>query len=642
MKIKFVIMPLVIFLMVLFVGCQSTKDTEVKAKDTEIKILGTGDLHSILTDSMVSYVNEEREKNKNLLMVDAGDFYGTQSREMWEWSSGKKLINIKRNGRAEYDDIIKSSKDEVPIVKDMAKLKYDAVVLGDNEFVSNDKQSLDKLVSDFKNNNMPLVSANIYEQSGENYVQPYVMKNIKTDEGNVKVGILGLTIKEVGETLGLEDFEKDKKARELGEQADYKGKLYANDLVEDANKWVKVMEKKEKPDIIVAIVHSGEEPKNPKNPGNRIKELATTVEGIDAIVAGHTHEKIEQHTYKNNSGEEVIVTQPGAHGNSISKINFKLDKKNDKWFIKDKYSELKVFGKEVNIITTSGLNPKFSDEMAVNLFNERDRDVQPIFIDTGDFLNTNTKEMTKWAKEWQYNENKGIYKKINEWPIVYLGYDAVVLGSHEFTEDKETFEEKKSTLDYIIENFEEMKIPVLSANIYDESGENYVKPYIIHNVETREGNIKVGVLGLTTTDKDGEDLSSSSLSKDSKTSKIPEETGKLYTNNLVKDASEWVKVMQKESPDVIVAVVHSDNNSTLKNPSSEVKKLAMSVDGIDAIVVGHTKNKVEEHIYKNKSGDEVIVTQSGEDCYSKISLELRKENGKWNIINKYSKAIKMK
>ncbi|WP_016729439.1 metallophosphoesterase, partial [Clostridioides difficile] len=417
---------------------------------------------------------------------------------------------------------------------------------------------------------------------------------------------------------------------------------YANDLVEDANKWVKVMEKKEKPDIIVAIVHSGEEPKNPKNPGNRIKELATTVEGIDAIVAGHTHEKIEQHTYKNNSGEEVIVTQPGAHGNSISKINFKLDKKNDKWFIKDKYSELKVFGKEVNIITTSGLNPKFSDEMAVNLFNERDRDVQPIFIDTGDFLNTNTKEMTKWAKEWQYNENKGIYKKINEWPIVYLGYDAVVLGSHEFTEDKETFEEKKSTLDYIIENFEEMKIPVLSANIYDESGENYVKPYIIHNVETREGNIKVGVLGLTTTDKDEEDLSNSSLSKDSKTSKIPEETGKLYTNNLVKDASEWVKVMQKESPDVIVAVVHSDNNSTLKNPSSEVKKLAMSVDGIDAIVVGHTKNKVEEHIYKNKSGDEVIVTQSGEDCYSKISLELRKENGKWNIINKYSKAIKMK
>ncbi|NMS88253.1 nucleotide phosphodiesterase, partial [Clostridioides difficile] len=74
----------------------------------------------------------------------------------------------------------------------------------------------------------------------------------------VKVGILGLTIKEVGK--GLENVN-------LQEQFQYKDKLYANDLVEDANKWVKVMEKKEKPDIIVAIVHSGEEPKNPKNPG---------------------------------------------------------------------------------------------------------------------------------------------------------------------------------------------------------------------------------------------------------------------------------------------------------------------------------------------------------------------------------------
>lgn len=33
----------------------------------------------------------------------------------------------------------------------------------------------------------------------------------------------------------------------------------------------------------------------------------------------------------------------------------------------------------------------------------------------------------------------------------------------------------------------------------------------------------------------------------------------------------------------------------------------MLVDGIDVIVVGYMKNKVEEYIYKNKFGDEVIV-----------------------------------
>ncbi|MBY2475580.1 metallophosphoesterase [Clostridioides difficile] len=632
MKIKFIIMASIIFLIVLLVGCQSTKDTE-------INVLATSDLHSIIPDNLVSYVGEERKYDENLLMVDAGDFFDMQSGEMNKWFTGQKLVRFK-DGIPEYKKIAEPREGEVPLAKEMAKLKYDAVTFGNHEFVSNDKQSLDRLVSDFKNNNIPLVSANVYKQSGENYVEPYVMKSVKTDKGDVKVGILGLTIKEVGERSRFKNFEEDKKARELGEQAQYKGKLYANDLVEDAKKWVKVM-KKEKPDIIIAIVHSGEEPKNPKNPGNRIKELATTVDGIDAIVAGHTHEKIEQHTYKNKSGEEVIVTQPGAHGNSVSKINFKLDKKNEKWSIKDKYSELKIFGKEVNIITTSGLHQNFSDEMVVSLFNERDRDVQPIFIDTGDFLDTNAKEMTKWSKEWQYNAKKGIHKKINEWPIVYLGYDAVVLGSHELTSDKKNFKEKKSTLDSIIENFEEMKIPVLSANIYNESGENYVKPYIMHKVETREGSIKVGVLGLTL-DNSEKDSSGSGSNKDSKNLKTHEETEKLYTNNLVKDAEEWIRVMQKENPDVIVAVVHSDNNMALKNPSSEIKKLAMSVDGIDAIVVGHTKNKIEEHSYKNEFGDKVIVTQSGEDCYSKISLELRKENGKWNVINKYSKSIKMK
>ncbi len=98
----------------------------------------------------------------------------------------------------------------------MAKLKYDAVTFGNHEFVSNDKQSLDKLVSDFKNNNIPLVSANVYEQSGENYVKPYVMKNINTDKGTVKVGILGLTIKEVGERSRFKSFEQDKRLENLG------------------------------------------------------------------------------------------------------------------------------------------------------------------------------------------------------------------------------------------------------------------------------------------------------------------------------------------------------------------------------------------------------------------------------------------
>lgn len=638
MKIKFFIMTSMIFLIVsLLVACQSTENLEEETPDAEIKILGTADLHSIMTDSLVSYVKEEREKNENLLMVDAGDFFGTQSKEMWEWTSGKKLV-IRRNGRAEYKDIIKTSKDEVPIVKDMAPLKYDAVVFGDNEFISNDKQNLDKLVSDFKNNNMPLVSANIYEQSGENYVQPYVMKNVKTDAGNVKVGILGLTIKEVGKNHGIEDFEKEKKARELGEQSDYKGKLYSNDLIEDAKKWVKVMQK-ESPDIIVAVVHSGEEPKTDRNPGNRIKELATTVDGIDAIVAGHTHEKIDEHKYKNKSGEEVIVTQPGSHADSVSQINFKLNKKDGKWEIKEKSSKLKVIDKEVSIVATADLHSHFSDKLTVDLVNERSNPIEPVVVDAGDFLDPQTEVMTKWYKEWKNIRDNNTGKKISRCPMAIdmkeAMYDAVVLGNHEFVSEKDEFWSDERLLDAVIEDFEQVSISVLSANIYRQSGKNYVKPYLIKDVETNEGNVKVGILGLTIKE----------VGKGIKNVNLQEQfqyKDKLCANDLVEDAKKWVKVMKQERPDIIVAVVHSgEEPKNPKHPGNRIKELATTVDGIDAIVASHTHEKIDEHDYKNKAGDRVIVTQPGEHgkYYSKITFKVNKEKGSWVINDKFSKTV---
>ncbi|WP_315168809.1 hypothetical protein [Metaclostridioides mangenotii] len=168
---------------------------------------------------------------------------------------------------------------------------------------------------------------------------------VTTSSGTVKLGILGLTIKEVGERKNwVDDGTKggklvESKSRELKDQPDYEGKLYMNDLVKDANKWVGKM-KEDKADIIVAVVHSGEKPKKPRNPGNRIQDLAYEVEGIDAIVAGHTHKQINQHNYKNKSGENVIVTQPGKHGECISKINFQLEKKNNEWNVVKKSSDL--------------------------------------------------------------------------------------------------------------------------------------------------------------------------------------------------------------------------------------------------------------------------------------------------------------
>ena len=324
---KILMTYLVVLTVFLITGCSTDKE--------EINILATTDLHGEVPYKLSSYVKNEFKKDKNLTLVDAGDFFDSGS----TGDMGKYFYKRSEN----LDKYI-----EVPIAKDMKEIGYDAVVLGNHEFVSNNKFHLDNMISDFENQGMKVLSANTYKKDGESYTDPYIIKDIPTSSGIVKLGILGLTVKEVGERqTRVDDGTQDGKlvelkSRELKDQPDYKGKLYMNDLVKDANKWVGKM-KEDKADIIVAVVHSGEKPKKPRNPGNRIQDLAHEVEGIDTIVAGHTHKQITQHDYKNKSGENVIVTQPGKHGECISKINFKLEKKNNEWNVVNKTSDLTIF-----------------------------------------------------------------------------------------------------------------------------------------------------------------------------------------------------------------------------------------------------------------------------------------------------------
>ena len=307
-------------------GCSTDKE--------EINILATTDLHGEIPYKLSSYVNNEFKKDKSVTLVDAGDFFDFDAGDMWKYFDKRQ---------EKPDTYI-----EVPIAKDMKKVGYDAVVLGNHEFVSNNKFYLDNMISDFEKQGIKVLSANTYKKNGESYTDPYIIKDIATSSGIVKLGILGLTIKEVGEKQSrVDDGTRDgklvkNKSRELKDQPEYEGKLYMNDLVKDANKWVGKM-KEDKADIIVAVVHSGEKPKKPRNPGNRIQDLALQVEGIDAIVAGHTHKQITQHNYKNKSGENVIVTQPGKNGECISKINLQLEKKNNKWNVVKKTSDLTKF-----------------------------------------------------------------------------------------------------------------------------------------------------------------------------------------------------------------------------------------------------------------------------------------------------------
>ncbi|WP_270941178.1 metallophosphoesterase [Romboutsia lituseburensis] len=306
-------------------GCSSTKTTE-------INVLATTDLHGSIPYELSEYAKNELKKEENVALVDAGDFLDGDGGGAMD-----KYFHLKRKDYENNKQIYR----EMPLAKDMKEVGYDAVVLGNHEFVCSDKFDLDNIVSDFNKQGVDVLSANTYNKDGSNYVKPYIIKKVKTPEGEVNLGILGLTIKEVGEKWDFDENGNkiEAKSLELKDQTGFED-LYMNDLVEDAKKYVKEM-KKDGADVIVAVAHTGEKTKKPKHPGNRIQDLATQVEGIDAIVAGHNHVQIKQHDYTNKAGENVIVTEPGKHGDCISKINFKLEKDKDNWKVVDKSSDLK-------------------------------------------------------------------------------------------------------------------------------------------------------------------------------------------------------------------------------------------------------------------------------------------------------------
>ena len=392
-------------------GCSNTKTTK-------INVLATTDLHGLVPYNMTEYINKEREKDSNITLVDAGDFFDNDM-----YGQMNKYIEQ----RSKYAENGEEKYIEFPLANDMKEVGYDAVVLGNHEFVSNNRFYLDNIISDFDKNNISVLSANTYKENDENYTKPYIIKEIETDNGKVNLGILGLTIKEVGEGKTRDENGNIVKVenRELKNQYGYDGKLYMNDMVQEANKWVKIMKEKEKADLIVAVAHSGEKPKKPKNPGNRIQEIAQEVDGIDAIVAGHTHKVFEQHDYKNKSNKNVIVTQPGHHGEYISKITFELTKEKDKWKIEDKYVKLTEFEKDKSFDYASELIykiAKIKDETKeVNL-----TDITPFEWDKAYVFDINTpieKIYKKVGYKWTSISEK---EKESEFQIVFLNNEKVV------------------------------------------------------------------------------------------------------------------------------------------------------------------------------------------------------------------------
>ena len=143
----------------------------------------------------------------------------------------------------------------------------------------------------------------------------------------------------------------------------------------------------------------------------------------------------------------------------------------------------------------------------------------------------------------------------------YMGYDAMVLGNHEFDNPRHILKEQMDLA----------KFPFLSANVKTRNGDHLAVPYIIKQFN----GFKVAVFGLTTTE--------------AQITGNPDYIKDLIFEDEIELAKNLVPYLRKRA-DVVIALTHL---GIYEGSNRGSKRLATGVRGIDLIVDGNTDTKLE-------------------------------------------------
>ncbi len=259
-----------------------------------------------------SIINEIRAEATNTLLVDNGDFL--QGNPMGDYIA--------------YERGMKEG-DMHPVITAMNTVGFDAATIGNHEF----NYGLDFLMKSTAGADFPVVLANIAKTEGaspggdETLFQPYViLDRMLTDgAGNthpIKVGVIGFTPPQV--------MNWDRKHLE--------GNVTARDIVETAKAYVPQM-REEGAQIILALSHSGIGAADHSDGMENASVPLAAVDGIDAMVTGHSHLVFPSSTYADYAAVDaengLVHGKPavmaGFWGSHLGLIDLLLERDGTDW-----------------------------------------------------------------------------------------------------------------------------------------------------------------------------------------------------------------------------------------------------------------------------------------------------------------------
>jgi 2',3'-cyclic-nucleotide 2'-phosphodiesterase / 3'-nucleotidase len=204
-----------------------------------------------------------------------------------------------------------------------------------------------------------------------------------------------------------------------------------------------------------------------------------------------------------------------------------------------------------------------------------------------------------------------------------LGYDAMVLGNHEFNYGLKNLDRARS----------EAHFPWLSANTELASGEG--KAFARYLLKTVAG-VKVAVIGITTP----------GVPSWEEPAHYAHYRFELARTAVEKTMAELRALPADRRPDLILVAAHEGlgrdpktgaNNSDEVVGDNQVREIAASVPGIDAIVFGHTHQEVAQMRING-----VLLTQPKNWGFSLAELDFELESkpgGGWAVVEKSSRLI---
>ena len=273
-----------------------------------------------------SIIEGIRAEATNTLLVDNGDFL--QGNPMGDYIA--------------YERGMKDG-DMHPVITAFNALGYDVATLGNHEF----NYGLSFLEKSLAGAEFPVVLANLAKTKGataredETLIPPYVIldREITMGDGTthaIKIGVIGFTPPQV--------MNWDRKHLE--------GNVEARDIVETAQAYVPEI-REQGADLVIALSHSGIGSANYADGMENAAVVLAGVDGIDALVTGHSHLVFPSATYADFAGADVdagtLMGKPavmgGFWGSHMGLIDLLLERDGGAWRVVTTTSEARPISK---------------------------------------------------------------------------------------------------------------------------------------------------------------------------------------------------------------------------------------------------------------------------------------------------------